>query len=126
MKVKLIASLVGVILGVILVISGLGTTIPERILPSFVGRFTEQAQIGEGTPEYVGGDAYNFVIEASIRGGEIAGATIARAVYLSIGVLTTSVGMISLAGSLEKKEGTLLEAPSQHLNEEILSHCDRS
>lgn len=33
--------------------------------------------------EYVGGDAYNFIIEASLRGGEISGALTAKAIYFA-------------------------------------------
>ena len=51
--------------------------------------------------EYVGGDAYNYIIEASLRGGEIAGAKTAKAIYfaaagilfvLSISFLTSDEG----------------------------------
>ncbi|MBQ9324590.1 MAG: hypothetical protein IJ246_02345 [Clostridia bacterium] len=39
--------------------------------------------------EYVGGDAYNYIIEAALRGGEIAGAKIIKAVYFAAaGIIT--------------------------------------
>jgi len=130
MSKKMIAGLLGVILGVILVFMGLGTTvsdsdlpeIPDRILPSFVSRSSEEAAAGEGTPEYVGGDAYNFIIEAGIRGGEISGATtsraiyasaatIARSVYISAGMLSIAIGAITFVGGMDgKKEEPLTAA----------------
>jgi len=115
MNKKSIVSLVGIALGVILMIVGMATSTPDRILPRFVSRSSVEASRGEGTPEYVGGDAYNFLIEASIRGGEIAGAQTARAVYVSTGALLIVVGGISFAGELDKKEGASVEPDAQRL-----------
>ena len=52
-------------------------------------------QFGE-VPEYVGGDAYNYIMEASLRGGEIAAATISRAIYICVGSV---LALISTAGA---------------------------
>ncbi len=41
--------------------------------------------------EYVGGDAYNGIIEAGIRGGKIAGAAAAKAVYICVGLLIACI-----------------------------------
>ena len=103
MNKKSMAALIGIILGIILLIMGFSTTTPDRELPR-ISRF------GEGTPAYVGGDAYNFIIESSLRGGEIAGATMARAVYISAGLLTITVSAIAFASELDKKEATPAEA----------------
>ena len=119
MNKKSIAGLIGVALGVILLFMGFATTSPERIVPSFVSRFSDEAQTGEGTPEYVGGDAYNFLIEASIRGGEIAGARTARAVYLSVGALTITVGAVAFGSELDKKEGEVTESLKNPASEQI-------
>lgn len=97
MSKKSVAGWMGIIFGAILLISGFATTIPDRELQSI-------SRVGEGTPAYVGGDAYNFIIESSIRGGEIAGARMARAVYISSGVLAIIVGTIVFASELDKKE----------------------
>jgi len=125
---KMVAGLVGIILGFVLVFIGLGTTvsdndlpeIPSRILPSFVTRSSREAITGEGTPEYVGGDAYNFIIESAIRGGEISGAitsraiyskaaTIARSVYISAGMLSIAIGaMVFLSGMDRKKADSVV------------------
>jgi len=68
------------------IIAGIGL-----ILASFLV-FVPSREIYNPKP-YIGGDAYNYQIEASIRAGEIAGAKTAKAVYL-IG------GMIIFFGSL--------------------------
>ena len=103
MNKKSLSGLLGIALGVILLIMGMATTVPDRMLPSFVSR-SEHERTGEGTPQYVGGDAYNFLIESSIRGGEIAGATTARAIYITGGALAITLGAITFASELDKKE----------------------
>lgn len=42
--------------------------------------------------EYVGGDAYNFIIEACLRGGRIAGEMICKGILIAVGLL---IGCIS-------------------------------
>ncbi len=67
------------IAGITLFFIGLFYQIPRRTIPDYYH-------------EYVGGDAYNIMIEASIRGGEIAGATAAKAIYLCFGALFAITG----------------------------------
>lgn len=72
------------IIGAILLIVGLSYNIPSREFSFY------------GIKEYVGGDAYNGIIESSIRGGEIAGATIAKAIYICSGIITMSLGCLRI------------------------------
>lgn len=46
--------------------------------------------------DYVGGDAYNYIMEASLRGGQIAGAMITKAVYTAVGLLISCVSVLKL------------------------------
>ena len=63
-----------IILTVVFLVLGFTSTTPDKYIKSY----------GNGKMyEYVGGDAYNYIIEASLRGGEIAGAKTARAVYFA-------------------------------------------
>ena len=55
-----------------------------------------------GLEEYVGGDAYNYMIEASLRGGQIAGTRAANATYNLVDSLYTCSGMIIIAMGLAK------------------------
>ncbi len=67
------------IAGIILLQKGLVYEIPSREFSMYK------------IEEYVGGDAYNGIIEASIRGGEIAGATMAKSIYICSGVVTMAI-----------------------------------
>ena len=69
---KIIAAF-GIIAGLSLILASFFVSVPTR-------------EISAPT-RYVGGDAYNFIIEASIRGGEIAGAKTTRALYLVGGIV---------------------------------------
>ena len=72
---KKTAGAIGIILAIVFLILGFTSTTPDKYIKSY----------GEGKMyEYVGGDAYNYIIEASLRGGEIAGAKTARAVYFAV------------------------------------------
>lgn len=54
---------------------------------------------------YVGGDAYNAMIEASIRGGKISGAMTESAIYKVAGIITICLGAITIAKSFDKNKG---------------------
>ena len=71
------------IAGVFLLQKGLSYEIPSREFSMYK------------IEEYVGGDAYNGIIEASIRGSEIAGATMAKSIYICSGIVTMSVALSS-------------------------------
>ena len=60
------------VMAILFICLGIFTKIPSR-------------EIGWNYKEYVGGDAYNLIIEASIRGGEIAGAQITKTIYIVFG-----------------------------------------
>ena len=72
------------VIGIILLIVGLGVSIPSDHIISY------------GMTEYVGGDAYNFIIEASLRGGKIAGAMIAKCVYIAVGLLIACIAALKI------------------------------
>lgn len=71
-------------IGIILLIAGLGVSIPSDYISSY------------SMTEYVGGDAYNFIIEAGLRGGRIAGAMITKCVYIAIGLLISCVAALKI------------------------------
>lgn len=76
--------LIVMIVGVILLIVGLSYEIPSRTFSFY------------GLEKYVGGDAYNAIIESSLRGGEISGAMVSKAVYICGGIITMSIGALGI------------------------------
>lgn len=88
-----------VIAGLILLIVGIKYDVPNR---KFSFRTLE---------EYVGGDAYNAMIEASIRGGEIAAAKTSKTIYICSGTITMAIaiGLLIVATGTNKKKENIEE-----------------
>jgi len=78
-------AVIGLLLGIGFVIIGFTVEIPSRQINTY------------SVEQYVGGDAYNYQIEASILGGEIAGANTSRATYFSVGALISLISSLTLA-----------------------------
>lgn len=77
---------------------------------------------GNGYKEYVGGDAYNIQIEASLRGGIIAGKVTARAVYFSAAGLTFVISLMGLAKSNnESEQNTKTNTPENKNSDDNIS-----
>lgn len=72
---------IGILLSAVMIIIGIFLPVPDKEISWF-----GSASNG-GYKEYVGGDAYNIQIEASLRGGIIAGRTAAKAIFISVGIL---------------------------------------
>ncbi|MGL4873771.1 MAG: hypothetical protein ACRC30_03855 [Clostridium sp.] len=54
--------------------------------------------------EYVGGDAYNYIIEGALRGGKMAGGMIRNALYFSTGLILTFISTFKLLEDNKKSE----------------------
>ena len=79
-------------IGVFLLLIGIFYPIPSR---DFSFREIEK---------YVGGDAYNAQIEAAIRGGEIAGAKAAKAIYVCGGLVLSAISSFKIKNAKKYKE----------------------
>ena len=75
--------------GVLLLCIGLFMPVPSKELTTYSFMADEGYSVIE---EYVGGDAYNYIIGASLVGGEIAGAKAQKAIYTVAGLLFISAG----------------------------------
>lgn len=95
--------IVMLVISIIFLLIGFFYQIPDREIPW-------------NYKEYVGGDAYNIIIEASIRGGEIAGATVAKAIYIVFGISLLLISRIMRSRN-KKITGT---ADTANLNAEII------
>lgn len=103
-------AIVGIIIGLLFAALGLATSSPSDVIRTGI-LARDNRDVG-GYVRYVGGDAYNFIIEASIRGGEIAGRNAARATYLTGGFIMVTGSLITLGVALDKeKKEHHLQAP---------------
>jgi hypothetical protein len=90
MKKRKSAAIVGMILAVIMIAAGFILKIPDAEI-SFFG-----SRENGGYEEYVGGDAYNFIIEAALRSGEIAGRTTAKTILICNGLILFMICWLAL------------------------------
>lgn len=79
------------LIGIVFMIVGFSVEIPDRYINSW------------RMEEYVGGDAYNFIIEANLRGNEISAAENRKTVFISTGALMICVGLSVFAFSKREK-----------------------
>ena len=115
MKKKISISVI--VIGAILFIVGLFTQIPSKELTTYKLLEDEYSVI----EEYVGGDAYNYIIGASLVGGEIAGAKTQKAVFISVGLLIICLGLCLLAFSKENTDEVTLKETAEN---EIISDAE--
>lgn len=92
-------------IGVLLVCIGLFMPVPSKELTTYSFMADEGYSVIE---EYVGGDAYNYIIGASLVGGEIAGAKAQKAIYTVAGLVFICTGMV--ISDLSKKNDAVKEA----------------
>ena len=81
---------IGIVISIVLLCMGFFSNPPSKEISFY-------SFDGNGYKEYVGGDAYNIQIEASLRGGIIAGKEAARAVYFSAAGIVFVLSMLELA-----------------------------
>ena len=79
---SIVILLVGIIISVIFVTIGAKTEIPKREID--VGY--EQS--------YVGGDAYNYIIESNVLASEITSAELKKTIYISVGSILFMMSII--------------------------------
>ena len=80
-----------IVLGIILIVLGIIIRIPSKELTTYKILEGEYSVIDE----YVGGDAYNYIIGASLVAGTIAAAKISKALFIAVGVLVMCIGLIA-------------------------------
>ena len=78
-------------IGVLLVCIGLFMPVPSKELTTYSFMADEGYSVIE---EYVGGDAYNYIIGASLVGGEIAGTKAQKAIYTVAGLFFICTGIV--------------------------------
>ena len=119
MKIQKLVGTVILLAGVALLIVGLTLQVPGTYLTTYAS--LDSAAIDGDTAssirEYVGGDAYNYIIGASLVGAKISGLIMTKAVYTAAGVLVICLGLICLfCGPKEpriKKPEKIVSAPEK-------------
>lgn len=86
---------VGIILAIIFLSTAAGISIPGDYISYF------------GMEEYVGGDAYNYIIAANIRGSEIISATLQQSIYYAAAAILFVISLFQFVP--EKKSAPAAE-----------------
>lgn len=119
MKIQKLVGTVILLAGVALLIVGLTLQVPGTYLTTYASLDGEaiDGDTASSIREYVGGDAYNYIIGASLVGAKISGLIMAKAVYTAAGVLVICLGLICLfCGPKEphtKKPEKIVSAPEK-------------
>lgn len=93
--------------GIILLLIGLLVKVPGGALTtkeSLNGQATDYYLFDKtysAIDEYVGGDAYNFIIGASLVAGRMSGAMVSRSVYIAGGLICICIGVMMMAKDKE-------------------------
>lgn len=96
------AYICAILLGLILIMIGLLIQVPGGALTTYEsmdGRKTSVFVFDDkysAIDEYVGGDAYNYIIGASLVAGKISGTIAAKAIFIVGGTLCFCIGIISI------------------------------
>lgn len=84
-------SIIIMLIGIILFGLGVFTKVPGTELTTFRSLAGEKEY--SVIEEYVGGDAYNYIIGASLVSGKISGAMTTKAIYISAGLIIFCMGL---------------------------------
>ena len=114
--------IIGVIVGAILIVMSFAASTPDRELTS------------RNVPRYVGGDAYNFLMESNFRSGEIAAQQITSAIYLTGGILIVLLSLFKIADNetddkmehaIQQLATTLTLVPKNAIAEPVSTHEEK-
>lgn len=89
---KNIAAIICFIVGIVLLIKGLSTSVPSSHISFY------------GLTEYVNGDAYNYIIESALRGSRIVSAQVVKALYITVGALISCIAVLKIELVKAEKE----------------------
>lgn len=76
---------IGIVVAILLAVFGVAFPLPEKHL--YVSSYAYQNNWMEDGEEYVGGDAYNYQMEASLKAGWVSGVLALKAICVASGIL---------------------------------------
>lgn len=102
---KQLIGILGVILSIILICYGFNISVPSDTI------YLSASQ------EYVGGDAYNYIIESGLRGGEISGTITSKSIYIVGGCILLILSLVACSPD-EKHSKSVQNSVSSTLNQD--------
>jgi hypothetical protein len=99
------------IVGIIMVCVGCLIPVPGEHLTTWSILADEENSVIE---EYVGGDAYNYIIGANIVGSKICACTVVKGVFVALGVTLFCFGLLEI--NKANNMNLLLEKSNQNSN----------
>ena len=111
---KKFASVIVILAGAALIAAGIGIAVPGDHLTTW--SLLDGTDGFSSIREYVGGDAYNYIIGASLVAGHISGSLTMKAVFIAAGVTTACIGLLLLASPFTKKD--VSEPSGRHASDE--------
>lgn len=118
MSLKKAISLAVCVAGIILILAGLFISVPGTELTTYQSLDGKKSDYSDtkysSIEEYVGGDAYNYIIGASLVGGKIAGAKAQKAIFISAGLLIVALGALAFAYSEENVKTSYITPATQN------------
>ena len=114
---KIVSGILGLVLAAVFLVLAISTTVPDTYISSWGSN---------KMMEYVGGDAYNYIIEASLRGGEIAGAQITKAIYFAVAALLAVISVSFFSGSKRHEQPAGTASENQKMTDVVHEACENS
>lgn len=108
-----------ILIGILLILAGLFIQIPGGVLTTYGTRDGDKTSAYEfdnkysAIDEYVGGDAYNFIIGACLVAGKTAGTMAAKAICIVGGIMLLCTGL-TLMLLTQNKETIVKTVPPVH------------
>lgn len=137
-----ISHIFGIIISCILIIVGIAFPVPDKHIFTSSSSYVNGSDWGsEWGEEYVGGDAYNIQIEASLKAGWVSGVLALKSVGVASGIILLMLTLYAHSREKEIKRQTelkqlsiakqdriiaLLEYQNQHIYTTNLSSNDYS
>lgn len=96
--------------GLVLLSLGLLINIPGEVLTTYEYLDNEKTDYYvrgnkySSIDEYVGGDAYNYIIGATLVGSRISGSIAAKSIYISSGIICICLGIKEIADNKNQEE----------------------
>lgn len=125
----IVAAIAGIIVAIVLICSAKNTVIPDKhVYVSSSSRAYYLPWEDNTGAQYLGGDAYNYIVEASLKAGYYSGMVTEKAVTYVGGILLLFISMFFLLGSVYSLQESLNADKQLSALKEIVKNtgCERT